>query len=158
MGASAALTPTSANAAKATAVVRIKALRMECSNSLIRQTLSFPLGPLCGRAREARWRERGQSAAEGWRGEPRRVFPLACNWSVGPAPTASCSMSPPALRIRSASWSPVTDPLLEPFRLKQLQLRNRIFSSAHEPAYSDRGMPTERYRLYHVERRGAASA
>ena len=46
----------------------------------------------------------------------------------------------------------MTDPLLEPFRLKHLELRNRIFSSAHEPAYSDAGMPTERYRLYHVEK------
>ena len=57
-----------------------------------------------------------------------------------------------ALRLPSASRSPVTDPLLEPFRLKHLELRNRIFSSAHEPAYSDAGMPTERYRLYHVEK------
>eukprot|EP01032_Pedospumella_encystans_P037760 gene37760-42771_t len=25
-------------------------------------------------------------------------------------------------------------------------------STAHEPAYSEAGMPTERYRLYHVEK------
>ncbi len=46
----------------------------------------------------------------------------------------------------------MSDPLLEPFDLKHLQLRNRIFSSAHEPAYGENGMPTDRYRLYHEEK------
>ncbi|MGZ4805657.1 MAG: oxidoreductase [Ilumatobacteraceae bacterium] len=45
-----------------------------------------------------------------------------------------------------------TDPLLQPFTLKHLQLRNRVFSSSHEPAYSEDGMPKDRYRLYHVEK------
>jgi N-methyl-L-proline demethylase len=45
-----------------------------------------------------------------------------------------------------------TDPLLQPFTLKQLQLKNRVFSSSHEPAYSEDGMPKDRYRLYHVEK------
>ncbi len=44
------------------------------------------------------------------------------------------------------------DPLLRPFQLKHLTLKNRIMSTAHEPAYSEGGMPTERYRLYHVEK------
>lgn len=44
------------------------------------------------------------------------------------------------------------DPLLQPFRLKHLTLRNRLMSTAHEPAYSEDGMPTDRYRLYHVEK------
>jgi 2,4-dienoyl-CoA reductase-like NADH-dependent reductase (Old Yellow Enzyme family) len=44
------------------------------------------------------------------------------------------------------------DPLLQPFQLKHLTLRNRFFSSSHEPAYSEGGMPTDRYRLYHVEK------
>ena len=44
------------------------------------------------------------------------------------------------------------DPLLQPFSIKHLQLRNRVFSSSHEPAYGDGGMPTDRYRLYHVEK------
>ncbi len=44
------------------------------------------------------------------------------------------------------------DPLLQPFTLKHLHLRNRIFSSSHEPAYGDNGMPTDRYRRYHVEK------
>ncbi len=45
-----------------------------------------------------------------------------------------------------------SDPLLQPFQLRHLELRNRVFSSAHEPAYSENGMPTDRYRLYHVEK------
>ncbi len=44
------------------------------------------------------------------------------------------------------------DPLLQPYRLRHLELRNRVFSSAHEPAYSEGGMPTDRYRRYHVEK------
>ncbi len=28
------------------------------------------------------------------------------------------------------------DPLLQPFRLKHLTLRNRVMSTSHEPAYS----------------------
>ncbi len=46
----------------------------------------------------------------------------------------------------------MNDPLLEPFQLKHLKIRNRVFTSAHEPAYSVEGMPTDRYRLYHEER------
>ncbi len=45
-----------------------------------------------------------------------------------------------------------SDPLLQPFSLKHLRLRNRVFSSSHEPAYSEDGMPKDRYRLYHVEK------
>ena len=44
------------------------------------------------------------------------------------------------------------DPLLQPFQLKHLTIRNRVMSSSHEPAYSEDGMPKERYRLYHVEK------
>jgi len=44
------------------------------------------------------------------------------------------------------------DPLLQSFQLKHLSLRNRIMSTAHEPAYSEGGMPKERYRLYHQEK------
>jgi N-methyl-L-proline demethylase len=44
------------------------------------------------------------------------------------------------------------DPLLQPFQLKHLTLKNRIMSTAHEPAYSEDGMPKDRYRLYHVEK------
>ena len=44
------------------------------------------------------------------------------------------------------------DPLLTPYRLKHLTLKNRIMSTAHEPAYSEDGMPKDRYRLYHREK------
>ena len=43
------------------------------------------------------------------------------------------------------------DPLLQPFQLRGLALRNRLMSSAHEPAYTDEGC-RRRYRLYHVEK------
>lgn len=45
-----------------------------------------------------------------------------------------------------------TDPLLQPFQLKHLTLRNRIIVTSHEPAYPEDGMPKERYRAYTVER------
>jgi N-methyl-L-proline demethylase len=44
------------------------------------------------------------------------------------------------------------DPLLTPYRLKHLTLKNRVMSTAHEPAYSEDGMPKDRYRLYHREK------
>ncbi len=44
------------------------------------------------------------------------------------------------------------DPLLRPYRLRHLTLRNRVMSTAHEPYYSEDGMPKDRYRLYHVEK------
>jgi 2,4-dienoyl-CoA reductase-like NADH-dependent reductase (Old Yellow Enzyme family) len=44
------------------------------------------------------------------------------------------------------------DPLLQPYRLKHLTLRNRFLSTAHEPAYTEDGLPKERYRLYHREK------
>jgi 2,4-dienoyl-CoA reductase-like NADH-dependent reductase (Old Yellow Enzyme family) len=44
------------------------------------------------------------------------------------------------------------DPLLRPFQLRHLTLRNRIVSTAHEPAYSEDGLPKARYRRYHEER------
>ncbi|OYW56164.1 MAG: N-methylproline demethylase [Rhodobacterales bacterium 12-65-15] len=44
------------------------------------------------------------------------------------------------------------DPLLQPYQLKHLTLRNRIMTTSHEPAYGDDGMPKDRYRLYHLER------
>ena len=47
---------------------------------------------------------------------------------------------------------PAKDPLLRPFQLKHLTLRNRLMSTAHEPSFSEDGMPKDRYRLYHVEK------
>ncbi|MBM3519325.1 MAG: FAD-binding protein, partial [Alphaproteobacteria bacterium] len=45
-----------------------------------------------------------------------------------------------------------SDPLLQPFKLKHLTLKNRIMSTSHEPNGSEDGMPKDRYRLYHVEK------
>lgn len=50
------------------------------------------------------------------------------------------------------------DPLLQPYQLKHLTLRNRIMTTSHEPAYGDDGMPKDRYRLYHLERAKAGVA
>jgi 2,4-dienoyl-CoA reductase-like NADH-dependent reductase (Old Yellow Enzyme family) len=45
-----------------------------------------------------------------------------------------------------------SDPLLQPYRVKHLHLRNRLLSTAHEPAYTEDGLPKRRYRLYHEEK------
>lgn len=50
------------------------------------------------------------------------------------------------------------DPLLQPFTLKHLTLRNRLMTTSHEPAYPEDGMPKGRYRAYHVERAKAGLA
>lgn len=50
------------------------------------------------------------------------------------------------------------DPLLQPYRLKHLTLRNRIMTTSHEPAYTEDGMPKDQYRLYHLERAKAGVA
>ena len=50
------------------------------------------------------------------------------------------------------------DPLLQPYQLKHLTLKNRIMISAHEPAYPEDGMPKERYAAYHAERAKAGVA
>ena len=44
------------------------------------------------------------------------------------------------------------DPLLQPYQLKHLTLRNRIIVTSHEPAYPEDGMPKGRYRAYTLER------
>ncbi len=44
------------------------------------------------------------------------------------------------------------DPLLRPYKIRHLTLKNRIMSTSHEPNYSEDGFPKDRYRLYHVER------
>ena len=42
-----------------------------------------------------------------------------------------------------------SDPLLRPFRLKHLTLRNRIMSTSHACGLVEDGMPSERYQRYH---------
>ncbi len=61
---------------------------------------------------------------------------------------AACTSRPRALHLALMR----ADPLLQPFTLKHLTVRNRLMSSAHEPAYTHDGMPKQRYRAYHVEK------
>ena len=44
------------------------------------------------------------------------------------------------------------DPLLQPYTLKHLKLKNRVFSACHEPFLTEDSLPKERYRLYHEEK------
>ena len=44
------------------------------------------------------------------------------------------------------------DPLLQSYKIKHLELKNRLMTSAHEPSYAEEGLPKDKYRLYHVER------
>ncbi len=50
------------------------------------------------------------------------------------------------------------DPLLQPYQLKHLTLKNRIMTTSHEPAYPEDGMPKAKYRAYHAERAKAGIA
>lgn len=50
------------------------------------------------------------------------------------------------------------DPLLQPYQLKHLTLKNRLIITSHEPAYPEDGMPKARYRAYHAERAKAGVA
>lgn len=53
----------------------------------------------------------------------------------------------------AAPPSPLTsDPLLSPFRLGGLLLRNRIVSTSHASMLDEGGLPTERYQRYHEEK------
>lgn len=45
-----------------------------------------------------------------------------------------------------------TDPLLQPFQLKHLTLKNRIMSTSHEPSYAQDAKPKLQYQLYHEEK------
>lgn len=44
------------------------------------------------------------------------------------------------------------DPLLQPFELRHLRLKNRIMSTSHTMLYAVDGAPRERYQLYHEEK------
>ena len=46
----------------------------------------------------------------------------------------------------------ITDPLLQPFKLGQVTLRNRIMSTSHACGLGEGGMPTDRYQAYHLEK------
>ena len=44
------------------------------------------------------------------------------------------------------------DPLLQPFSLRHLTLKNRIMSTSHTMLYAVDGAPQARYQLYHEEK------
>ena len=44
------------------------------------------------------------------------------------------------------------DPLLQPFRLRNFTLKNRVVSTPHAPAYAEDGKTKLRYQLYHEEK------
>jgi hypothetical protein len=44
------------------------------------------------------------------------------------------------------------DPLLQPFQIKNLVLKNRIMSTSHAAGLEVDGFPQERYQLYHEEK------
>ena len=45
-----------------------------------------------------------------------------------------------------------TDPILQPLKIKGVEFRNRMISTAHAPGYIEDRLPKERYRLYHLEK------
>src|SRR5438876_11442590 len=47
---------------------------------------------------------------------------------------------------------PARDPLLQPFTLKHLSLKNRIMSTSHACGLEEGGMPRDRYQSYHEEK------
>ena len=50
------------------------------------------------------------------------------------------------------------DPLLQPYDLRDLRLRNRIMITSHAPAYTEDGRPKGWCRAYHAERAKAGVA
>lgn len=56
----------------------------------------------------------------------------------------------PAAAFQAGSTS--GDPLLQPFRLKGLTLRNRVVSTSHASMLDEGGLPLERYQRYHEEK------
>jgi 2,4-dienoyl-CoA reductase-like NADH-dependent reductase (Old Yellow Enzyme family) len=52
----------------------------------------------------------------------------------------------------TTSVTPASDPLLQPFALKHLTLKNRIMSTSHACGLEEGGMPSDRYQSYHEEK------
>lgn len=57
-----------------------------------------------------------------------------------------------ATQVPSATDAPSRDPLLQPLRIKNLVLKNRVMSTSHASGMEEGGMPKERYQLYHEEK------
>jgi 2,4-dienoyl-CoA reductase-like NADH-dependent reductase (Old Yellow Enzyme family) len=62
------------------------------------------------------------------------------------------SMSSTAPDVLEKALPHLRDPLLQPFRIKGLTLRNRIMSTSHAATIDEGGFPKERYQRYHEEK------
>jgi len=69
-----------------------------------------------------------------------------------PTPPGHAKENLPAMQIATQPSFQSSDPLLSPFRLGGLLLRNRIISTSHASMLDEGGMPTERYQRYHEEK------
>ncbi|ACA19840.1 NADH:flavin oxidoreductase/NADH oxidase [Methylobacterium sp. 4-46] len=58
----------------------------------------------------------------------------------------------PLAEAITPSVASTRDPLLQPLRIKNLVLRNRVMSTSHAAGLEEGGMPKERYQLYHLEK------
>ncbi len=56
---------------------------------------------------------------------------------------------------QQASNGVKNDPLLQPLKIKHLELRNRIMSTSHACGLEVHGLPLEAYQRYHEEKAGA---
>ena len=90
-------------------------------------------------------------------GETRRLHfvrrtRLSCAADRGGSNPRRSPLLPEARRVpqsETSSRQAVSDPLLQPFRLKHLTLKNRIMSTSHACGLAEDGMPSERYQRYH---------
>ena len=78
---------------------------------------------------------------------PSRVELLTSGVSRGAPSVLGRKLSTASIPIPTES-----DPLLQPFKLKHLTLRNRIMSTSHAPSYVEDKLPQLRYRRYHAEK------
>ena len=82
---------------------------------------------------------------------PRTAAPRASGPGFGPCwPCTPGCIDSPRVEVPPAMTS--GDPLLQPFRLRHLTLKNRIMSTGHTMLYAVDGAPREREQLYHEEK------
>ncbi len=60
--------------------------------------------------------------------------------------------------IKLADAKVSKDPLMQPFQLRHLTLKNRVMSTRHAILYQVDGAPKQRYQLYHEEKAKGAIA
>ena len=52
----------------------------------------------------------------------------------------------------ASSTTSTKNPLLSPFRIRNVQFKNRVVSTSHAPNYVEDALPKSRYQLYHEEK------